>query len=276
MKIRNALLFLLVLISFSGFSSETIHQLLPEKDNCGEWLIAAPAEHYKTEELYYLINGGADLYLEYGFQEVIAQTYENNHGDKISVEIYDMGTDSAAYGIFTMNRIANGKEVNIGQMSLKSDYSLSFWKGNFFVLMRSGKVNTQTAEGFCLLAELIAKKIMPKGELPHLVKDFNKGSSTTYFMGTLGLSSVYYFDYSNVFKLKHGVAAVSGDSIDIQLAYPNVMAADSAFKQGVEFLKNKEKFTFVDENQQAYKFLDRKGKTLHIKQKAEKIHIQIL
>ena len=61
-------------------------------------------EYYDGNALWGLINGGADIYLEYGFDELAFQTVEwlEQH---FRVEIYLMTDEEAAFGIYLYHTI---------------------------------------------------------------------------------------------------------------------------------------------------------------------------
>jgi hypothetical protein len=66
------------------------------------WEIGQP-DFYNAKQLYGYINGGAELYLEYGFKQVSAQRCSK--GDlELQVDVYEMTSPEAAFGIFSILR----------------------------------------------------------------------------------------------------------------------------------------------------------------------------
>ncbi|PLW98313.1 MAG: hypothetical protein C0591_04780, partial [Marinilabiliales bacterium] len=84
--------------------NEVLSELLPSKSELKGFELKSEPEYYHGDDLFYLINGGADIYLEYGFKDVISASYENETGLSFKAEIYQMLNDNASYGIFSFNR----------------------------------------------------------------------------------------------------------------------------------------------------------------------------
>lgn len=67
-----------------------------------EWTIGDP-DFYNAKQLYGYINGGAELYLEYGFRNVTAQRC-TKADHELQVDVYEMISDEAAFGMFSVLR----------------------------------------------------------------------------------------------------------------------------------------------------------------------------
>jgi hypothetical protein len=100
-----------------------------------EGLPDAKTEQIRTfsrESLYGYIDGGAELYLEFGFDTLVATelAYE---GRELKVEIYRMKDPEAAFGIFSVSRFrCNGGE-KLTEHICRSAYQLQFCKGPYYV-----------------------------------------------------------------------------------------------------------------------------------------------
>ena len=88
-------------------------------------------EFYNRSTLYEYIDGGAELYLAYDFQEVFVRRYAGPGDTEIILDIYDMGSASEAFGVFSVER--EDQDLGIGQGSEYGGGLLRFWKGRFFV-----------------------------------------------------------------------------------------------------------------------------------------------
>jgi hypothetical protein len=65
------------------------------------WKLAG-TESYKGKELYGYIDGGAELYNEYGFERVTVQRFTRD-SDEIQAAVYRMATPDAAFGIWSLS-----------------------------------------------------------------------------------------------------------------------------------------------------------------------------
>lgn len=66
---------------------------LPKDDEIKDW--KKDGEFLKvtnSEDLFKLMNGGASLYLKYGFKSFCGQTYKNSKGVELEVSIFDQGS----------------------------------------------------------------------------------------------------------------------------------------------------------------------------------------
>lgn len=95
-----ALIFLFSLTLLLKAQQKEFPQLYQEDATGG---VITRTEFYLGEELWGLINGGADLYLEYGLDRTLLQ--EINYNDNIyRVEVYGMTGLEEAFGIYSINK----------------------------------------------------------------------------------------------------------------------------------------------------------------------------
>lgn len=203
------LLFLLVGLEGSGVPPGGLSKYLPQSGEAGEWMRNNIPQEYKGEDLYLYIDGGAEIYHEYGFKEVIVQDYKNTSEKSISLEIFEMVNDEAAFGIYTFKRSAEGKTLALGNEGQIEDYYLNFWKGNFLITLTGFDEEGETVEGLVELAEAVDAKIESKGKTPTLVSLlYEEGlvePSIKYFKGNLGLYNIYRFFTKDVFGIQEGI-----------------------------------------------------------------------
>jgi len=132
---------LLVLANSSMGAEKHMHQLIPE--SVQGWKRPCNDEIYTRETLFHHINGGAELYLLYGFKQVFVRRFVKtaDADSEITLEIYDMGSAEDAFGVFSCER--EDDDVGIGQGSDYGGGLLRFWKGDYFVsIMARGDENS--------------------------------------------------------------------------------------------------------------------------------------
>ena len=194
------LCFLVILVLFHQFSlgksnlEKDFQKYLPQKIN-NKWQAAGKPESYRNEDLYLYINGGAEIYHEYGFQAVLVQDYTNMNGRKISLEIYEMTDSTAAYGIYSFKRSSAGEEFAVDKQGHLEDYYLNFWKGKYLVTLTGFDEEAETIQGLKVIATTVSHRLDGKSELPSLVgllpDDGMIKPSIKYFMGNLGLKNIF-------------------------------------------------------------------------------------
>ncbi len=97
----SKLLFICVFVAGWGAGFAQIPVLIGQNDLSGIEKITTNV--YPSDGLWGYINGGADLYLEYGFEELISQRITMEGKDYVA-DIYRMATPQAAFGIFSAQR----------------------------------------------------------------------------------------------------------------------------------------------------------------------------
>jgi hypothetical protein len=223
-------------VHFCG-AETPISGYLPKPGELGGWNPSDEPQHMKGEDLFLLINGGAEIYHEYGFKEVIAQGFRNADKKSFNLEIYHMSSPEAAYGIYSFKTGDSGKPLDTGDEGLLEEYYLNFRKGSFLVTITGFDSEQETLDGLVKAARLIASKIKESGKPPHLLQglpDDFKGSlkphSVTYLKGPLGLFNQYEFDPRDIFSVKEGVAADYGGFRLFIFKYENSGDAAKTFK----------------------------------------------
>ncbi len=207
---------------------------LPADGEAGEWRRDGQFRSYSGDELYLYIDGGAEIYHEFGFRRVIVQDYINKKGKSISLEIFEMSDSESAFGIYTFKTGKKGSEVKIGDKALLEDYYLNFWKHKFLVTLTGFERDQETGEGLLNLARVVERKLNTKGSEPFLTSLLpGKGlieTSIKYFKGWLGLFNCYPFFPKDIFPFEEGIKGdyESGETIFI-LKYRDLEEAKERF-----------------------------------------------
>lgn len=210
---RKTFLFLYLSLIFI-FNTDILGQddiisFLPQKGDCGDWKPVGVPEHAVGEDLFLLINGGAEIYHEYGFNQAVLQEYQNDNQKSINVEIYEMIDAAGAFGIYSFKTGIHGKPVAIGQDAFLEDYYLNFWKDKWLVTLIGFDAEHETIDGIFKLSSAIDNKIIQNGTKPGLIKllvpDGLNDRGVKYVKGNLALSKYYKFGSADVFGAKEGV-----------------------------------------------------------------------
>ncbi|MDZ7767485.1 MAG: DUF6599 family protein [Melioribacteraceae bacterium] len=90
------------------------------------------SEIYVGEELWGLINGGADLYLEYGLDRTLLQEVVHN-GKNYRIEVYGMTNIDAAFGIYSINKFNCGITDTLTKYICITPHQLQSAVGRFYI-----------------------------------------------------------------------------------------------------------------------------------------------
>jgi hypothetical protein len=179
------------------FNEGLLRAYLPADNAASGWTKDGDFQEYEGEDLYTYIDGGAEIYQEYGFLRVILQDYKNANGKSVSLEIFEMETPAAAFGMFSFKRSGGGKSVSLGAGAELEAYYLNFWKGKFLVTLTGFDEVRETIDGITAVAGIVDSKIRDAGAAPGLVGALpDKGlrtGSVKYLKGLLGLNNIYPF-----------------------------------------------------------------------------------
>lgn len=181
----------------AGGGQDELRSVLPADGAVPGWSRDGDLQEFVGEDLFTYINGGAEIYHEFGFRRVVVQDYQGPAGKSVSLEIFEMETPAAAYGMFTFKRSGQGRGVPLGSAGELEDYYLNFWKGRFLVTLTGFDAATPTLDGLLAVAGAVDGKLTKGDGVPDLVAalpgDGLKPQSVKYLKGLLGLNNIYPF-----------------------------------------------------------------------------------
>lgn len=250
-------------------SGQEITALLPSLQELPGWQLNQEPLIYEGDRLFELIDGGADIYLEYGFSQVISAQYIDPAQNNILVEIYEMTDEDAAYGIFSITQQTVSWSKEFGNLSaISSDY-ISFWKGKYYVNLSWSSSHHSENPSLAQLVALISGKIKETGNLPSMITQFKfdaDGIKTIYFKGNLGLSNFYYFDYKDIFSVNEGLARTIGNQHRIIFTYENAAKSAEGLSSAKQNISINKRFSDLAEAEQGFSCKDNKGNLILARQ----------
>lgn len=126
---------------------------------------------YNSGDLWELIDGAADIFLSYYFQDLHIAEYTVK--DKtIRVELYHQKTPEDAYGIYTAERMPDYPQVSVGAQGYKSQGVLNFVTGVYYVKVMSAGVTEADEGSIAQVAVKMNEKLAQSGELPEVINLF--------------------------------------------------------------------------------------------------------
>jgi len=101
----------------------------------GGWRLYDKALQFTPENLYEQIDGRAEFFLAYDVVSLTFADFENiaNTQQSIDLSIYDMGTPTHAFGVFSAERSGGEAPVNLARAAYRSGSSVYVWKGQYYV-----------------------------------------------------------------------------------------------------------------------------------------------
>ncbi len=248
---------------------QDISHYLPQATELERWEAVGSPQIFVGDDLYSYINGGAVIYYEYGFRQVVVQTYAHEDGRTINLEIFEMTTPSSAYGMYTLKAGDSGEEVPVGTEALLEDYFLNFWKGNFVVTMTASDSEEETINGLVSLAQVVDAKIKQEAQKPSLVNSLPEESlqplSITYVKGILALSNIYEFASDNIFGIKEAVIGNYDDYRIFVIKYNEKNQTIKWYENARNHFEKSSRFNNLTDYGNLFSMIDRQGKHIYIK-----------
>lgn len=187
----------------------SLRAFLPGPEELPDWERDGEPQHFAGEDLFHYIDGGAEIYFEYGFKRVIVQDYKAETGDRLSLEIFEMDSPESAYGIYTFKTSPDGESISLGDDGQLADYYLNLRKGPFLLTITGLDPAANAQKSILALARSVEAKIGPSAPRPALVSCLParglEPQSIKYFKGALSLYNSYPFFRTDVFAFSAGI-----------------------------------------------------------------------
>ena len=99
------------------------------------WQIFDEIKQFTPENLYEQINGRASFFLAYDMVKMIYVSFVNSTNPEkfLDLSIYDMGTTTNAFGVYSTERSPEEPTIDIGQSGYSSGANYFIWKGQYYI-----------------------------------------------------------------------------------------------------------------------------------------------
>jgi hypothetical protein len=228
----SILLFALVAAG-CGNQSPALPAIFPGANAGGGWQPSDEVRTYNRETIFDLVDGQADAFFAYGFEQVAVRSYQNAAGTTLRVEAWQLATPADAYGLFTANRsgtpaaVGNGGDTDPGRR-------LAFWKDRYFV--SANATGDVPDADLTALAQAIASALPAGGEQPAVVgklpTDRLAERGVIFFHQELSIQDRLWLGGENILGLSHDTGGVlaqydlGGTPVQLLLVqYPDAKAA---------------------------------------------------
>jgi hypothetical protein len=265
MKNTFASILVLCLLVLSGQAQRSSSGTFLPADTLGWHLTEAPRS-FIGDELFNMIDGGAALYQEYGFDRAIAGKYEDSAGRAVDVEIYAMVDAAAACGIFGITAAAGDQGVPLGDDGELGEYFLVCRKGRHVVTVSGQNADKPTIDGVKLIGRAIESRIDSGSIAPRLVRELSplvsRGSRPIYLRGVIAVGNFYIFAPQNVFDVHQGVTGERDSTRFFVFCYTDAGESAQKFGAATEALRTNAKFSNFESTPDRFTATDRDGNLL--------------
>lgn len=219
---------------------------LPDASAIAPWEAAGAPRLWQAADLYGYINGGAELFLDLGFDRLAVRTYALER-DEIVVEVYEMSDPVAGLGAWLAQTGPPAPDPSLDLRHTVGRYELQFVKGRHYVKLQNVSGRPEHVDALLTFARATAANIPdvsfhdPTTALP---EEGRIPGSTRIIRGPISLQSVYSLGSGDVLSLGTERVAVSAayrsdedDRFTVILAdYGSTSAAAGALRHLTENL----------------------------------------
>lgn len=170
------------------------------------WKLSGPIQAYPPQRLYEYINGAADLYLSYDFQELKVAEYLNPDKASITIEVYRHRRPEQSFGIYSQERLSKGEYLDIGTQGYREENVLNFLKGSYYVKISAYKLGPGGQKILDTFARKVADRLEGKSSFPSILSAFPTGGKKPYSEKFLAKNILGYSFLHSAFTADYEVA----------------------------------------------------------------------
>lgn len=135
--------------------AETLFSLADAAVPLEGWKMDGDPQVVVGDELFELINGGAELYHQHGFVQAMATEYSDDAGRDISLEVFEMKDLQGAQDVFAEKSGGSGEALSVGDEAAFEDYYLNVRTGPYLITITGFETDEATTDAIRRLAESV-------------------------------------------------------------------------------------------------------------------------
>jgi hypothetical protein len=139
--------------------------LLPRPGTPDGWSRAKAPQAFGADDLWEFIDGAAETYLAFGFQEALSSGFSSG-GVDVVLDIYRMADSLHAYGIFMQEIPPSPGIIDLGRGAYAGSNVVVFWKGSCYVKVTAPAADRPGQARLVALARAVADRLPDGDALP--------------------------------------------------------------------------------------------------------------
>lgn len=249
------------------------------------WEKIDAVQRFSEQNLYGYIDGGAELFLEFGFKELLLQRYGERERE-VALEVYVMENAAAALGIYLMRC---GEETPISGIDTRNSgdrYQFNICKNNCYLLVNNFSGDSALLPVMTVLAQRTLMSVSdgePVTLFTYLPDDGLIAGSERLIRGPYGLQPIFTLGEGDVLQLGGKIFAVVGDYrladtstyTCLVVSHPDSMRAAAALAYLIQHFDPYH--TILDRRDNGFSFRDFAGKfgSVAVQDSVLSIHINL-
>jgi len=214
--------------------------LLPADGFSGAWKKSAPMKVFTGQDLYGYIDGGAESFLEMGFEQLTVQKYRDG-ANELTIELYRMTDPTAARGIYLARCGKETPDPSVKARHTASRHQILLQQHRYYLILNNTAGGAANAPILAKAALAMLPKMPADAQVPALALLPQAGlvpGSVRLFRGPVGLQAIYTLGDGDILQLGGKLTALAGDFKDASTGaytllvaeYPTPSAASAALK----------------------------------------------
>jgi hypothetical protein len=195
-----ALVLLLALFSVSG--AQTRESLFP---GIKGWKLTIEETVYTPNTLWDVIDGAADLFLEYNFVDLHIARYQKSADLEIKVELYRHKSGVDAFGMYSQERYPDYHFIDLGTQGYVEKGTVNFLCGEYYIKISTIQSEQAAQAGLMTIGKELEKRLKRTKSWPSLIAAFpTKGKQANMeqyvarnFLGYSFFNSVFTASYND-------------------------------------------------------------------------------
>lgn len=211
---------------------------MPAQGFAPGWAASGPLRAFTGQDLFNQIDGGAELFLEFGFVRLRLQSYARGRSELV-LNAYEMESAASALGIYLMKMGQESPFPEVAARNSSEEVQLTILKGRYFVQVDNlGDVPASRAEAAALANAFLAGAADEPAATPLdvLPAEGRAAGSERLIRGPYGLQPYFTFGEGDslslggrVFGALAGYRTRDGSSFTrLIVPYPDAAAAAAA------------------------------------------------
>jgi len=191
-----------------------------------DWKITQEDPVYNANNLWDIIDGAADLYLEYAFVDLHIARYFSADSIEIKAELYKHASDVDAFGMYSQERDTGYNFIPLGVQGYLQLGVLNFVTGCYYIKLSTYQTGDKAQVAMQTIGKRLAVHLKQNNAMPKLFQVFPTAGKLTNteqyvarnFLGYSFLNSAYVSSYKDgslfkVFVLESSVPEKANDML---------------------------------------------------------------
>lgn len=215
--------------------SSPLRSLVPGADAVPGWSQTEAPRIFGAGNLWEYIDGAADSYLAYGFQEMVTADFTHAaNGDQAILDIFRMSDPLHAFGIFHQELTTEPEPLEIGAEGYVAGNVLRFWAGPYYVKVTIFTDNAALAQSVQQLARAVSQRTGDRAGIPVQVGYFPAANQAPHSIKYVPRDVLGQSYLTNGFEVEYTIGSTNPKLVIIELK--DGQAVDTALSRYQEFI----------------------------------------